>query len=210
MKYALVAIALGLATSSAHAAVLDFESIAPGGGYAVIEEDGYRFTTVPSPLSFPQTFFISTASGTRAISAPGIGVGDGAILRRQDNGVFSLTSVDMFTDVFSFSAPYSLFFSSTNAQNVQSSFIVTVPGFPMGTPTPATRVAIDFSSIANAQNIVEFRWSNPATPRLFDNFVVTDAFAPAVPEPATWLSMMLGFGIAGLGLRSRRRRSVVA
>jgi len=32
--------------------------------------------------------------------------------------------------------------------------------------------------------------------------------ATAVPEPATWLTMLLGFGLAGASLRFRRARSV--
>lgn len=36
------------------------------------------------------------------------------------------------------------------------------------------------------------------------------AFAPAVPEPATWGMMLLGFGLIGGTMRYRRRRSDVA
>jgi hypothetical protein len=34
---------------------------------------------------------------------------------------------------------------------------------------------------------------------------VQQQFASAVPEPATWASMVLGLGLAGAGLRRRRR-----
>jgi hypothetical protein len=37
-----------------------------------------------------------------------------------------------------------------------------------------------------------------------DNLVVNSA----VPEPAGWATMMLGFGLAGAALRSRRRTAV--
>lgn len=33
---------------------------------------------------------------------------------------------------------------------------------------------------------------------------------PAVPEPATWLMLILGFGAVGAGLRSRERRTATA
>ena len=39
---------------------------------------------------------------------------------------------------------------------------------------------------------------------------LADAPIAAVPEPATWATMMLGFGVAGAGLRARRRRTTVA
>lgn len=37
-----------------------------------------------------------------------------------------------------------------------------------------------------------------------------DSIASAAPEPGTWAMMILGFGLAGAGLRSRRRRGKLA
>ncbi|MFT4027911.1 MAG: PEPxxWA-CTERM sorting domain-containing protein, partial [Novosphingobium sp.] len=37
-----------------------------------------------------------------------------------------------------------------------------------------------------------------------------DDIASAAPEPGTWLMMILGFGLAGAGLRSRRRQGKLA
>ncbi|MBU3077103.1 PEPxxWA-CTERM sorting domain-containing protein [Sphingomonas sp. XMGL2] len=34
--------------------------------------------------------------------------------------------------------------------------------------------------------------------------------AAAVPEPATWLTMLAGFGLVGAGLRGRRRAAIPA
>lgn len=44
------------------------------------------------------------------------------------------------------------------------------------------------------------------------NVAARDAFAPtgAVPEPATWALMILGFGAAGAALRGRRRALTLA
>jgi hypothetical protein len=38
------------------------------------------------------------------------------------------------------------------------------------------------------------------------NLVGVDA--PGVPEPAAWLTMILGFGFAGSALRARRRKAL--
>ena len=39
----------------------------------------------------------------------------------------------------------------------------------------------------------------------FDNLLVTGNVPSAVPEPATWAMMIMGFGLAGTAIRSRRR-----
>ena len=47
---------------------------------------------------------------------------------------------------------------------------------------------------------------NNVTNITFSAAVAADA---AVPEPATWGMMLLGFGLAGASMRSRRRRTAV-
>lgn len=44
----------------------------------------------------------------------------------------------------------------------------------------------------------------------FEDGVLTFKLASAVPEPATWLAMILGFGVAGTALRQRRRALALA
>lgn len=39
--------------------------------------------------------------------------------------------------------------------------------------------------------------------------VLSNAFATAVPEPATWAMMLLGFGMIGAAVRYRRRANIV-
>ena len=50
-------------------------------------------------------------------------------------------------------------------------------------------------------------WNTEGTPNGTWNgqFVFTYDGAPAVPEPATWALMIVGFGAIGASLRSRRR-----
>lgn len=47
---------------------------------------------------------------------------------------------------------------------------------------------------------------------LADNLTIASIFTPAaaVPEPATWAMMIIGFGLVGRAARDRRRRTVIA
>ncbi|MGF1455851.1 MAG: PEPxxWA-CTERM sorting domain-containing protein [Alphaproteobacteria bacterium] len=62
------------------------------------------------------------------------------------------------------------------------------------------------SGFAGYQNI-EVLVDNPNTIAV-DN--VTFGDAAVIPEPETWIMMIVGFGIAGLGLRRRNRRASAA
>ncbi len=44
----------------------------------------------------------------------------------------------------------------------------------------------------------------------FDNFEFNDVAAAAVPEPATWLLLIAGFGLVGFSLRPRRASGLAA
>jgi hypothetical protein len=49
-------------------------------------------------------------------------------------------------------------------------------------------------------------WTNP----VFENWYGFDVGVAAVPEPATWAMMLVGFGGLGAAMRTRRRRASVA
>jgi hypothetical protein len=44
----------------------------------------------------------------------------------------------------------------------------------------------------------------------FSHFTVYDSSGPAVPEPATWAMMLMGFGATGFAMRRRRRGNGLA
>lgn len=50
---------------------------------------------------------------------------------------------------------------------------------------------------------------NGATTNVVGDFRLISESVAAVPEPATWAMMLLGFGMAGAGLRSRRKQQAV-
>jgi len=63
--------------------------------------------------------------------------------------------------------------------------------------------AQNFASVAGQQYVLNFRYSNDTGPSGF-RVETSAALANAVPEPATWLLMFLGFGAVGAGLRRRK------
>ena len=60
--------------------------------------------------------------------------------------------------------------------------------------------------LADHVNKVVFSSTTPAFE--FDN--IAAAWTSAVPEPATWTMLILGFGFVGFMLRSNRRKDAVA
>jgi PEP-CTERM motif len=82
---------------------------------------------------------------------------------------------------------------------------VPVPAIERGTLTFSTDVTAG-SHILALQVTRPYPIGGGATPlQYFDNISATQADALAVPEPATWGLMILGFGLAGSSLRRRAR-----
>ncbi len=86
-------------------------------------------------------------------------------------------------------------------------------GGPGGaTFTGSALSAIAGSAHANGRFIFDF--AAPVTSATFSStsnaFEVASVAGGAVPEPATWALMLIGFGGAGIGLRSSRRRPATA
>lgn len=75
--------------------------------------------------------------------------------------------------------------------------------------TQSGRATYDLSALAGQVVDIRFQFASDyaALGRgvKFDNLLVTGAAPSAVPEPATWAMMIMGFGLAGTAIRSRRR-----
>ncbi|HWJ58855.1 MAG TPA: carbohydrate binding domain-containing protein [Sphingomicrobium sp.] len=67
-----------------------------------------------------------------------------------------------------------------------------------------------FTATGDAPTALEFVFQqDPAFWHLDDVSVIGDA-GPALPEPGTWMTMLLGFGVLGMAMRFRRRRKPLA
>ena len=82
--------------------------------------------------------------------------------------------------------------------------------FSKSTPTPPTQLSdFEFTGSVNsgavkvASVLYSVTAANGPNPGLADI-----NFTGSVPEPATWTMMLMGFGMIGAGLRSRRRPAV--
>lgn len=133
-------------------------------------------------------FYLNVVGGSSAlfnlISQPGGGVGSIS---------FDLGSVDTYND---FTICLSLSGCSTYA-----GFTV-VPGANGNQTIPATNGRLTFNA-TGGDIITSFTLASSQNSLETDNFGIT----AAVPEPATWGMMLLGFGLMGFSMR-RRRSSV--
>ena len=79
--------------------------------------------------------------------------------------------------------------------------------------TQKGRTVYDLSALAGQVVDIRFQFASDyaAIGRgvKFDNLLVTGNVPSAVPEPATWAMMIMGFGLAGTAIRNRRRSLAV-
>ncbi|MGH6997313.1 MAG: PEPxxWA-CTERM sorting domain-containing protein [Phenylobacterium sp.] len=71
------------------------------------------------------------------------------------------------------------------------------------------RAVYDLSALAGQVVDIRFQFASDYAAYgrgvTFDNLSVTGNVPSAVPEPATWAMMIMGFGLAGTAIRKRRR-----
>lgn len=190
MKHFAAALCASLvAAVPAHAATIDFED--RGVGFAVSQTFGeYRISSTTS-------YWINTTSGTKALQGAMMAP---VTLARVDGTAFTFSSADFFAgDSNGLGVPIT--FSFTRTDGSTGSYTLQTPEFGTGTPIPSTRFAADFGN--NLAGITRVSWSNGAEWHQIDNLVV-NAAAGAVPEPATWALLILGFGMVGGALRAKR------
>ncbi len=83
------------------------------------------------------------------------------------------------------------------------------------TTTDPTRIDFGWSGLTHvifsSSGGVDQMYDMSGTNFAIDDLEISEsAITPAVPEPATWMSMLLGFGVVGAAIRHARRRVAMA
>jgi PEP-CTERM motif len=194
MRTSIFAAGLGaamLAAAPAAATLINFDDVP-----TVFQES---FVLAPGYQGFDWT-------NARALNAINQGEGYLAGMVSGPNVLFNIFGVEA---TVSSSTPFTLnsgYF--TNAFFGDQNVIVT--GFNGGTQVfsdsfAITRSSPTFRTFSNA-SITSFTFvGSNGSQVVIDDLTVNEATAPAVPEPASWLMMIVGFGAVGTVLRRRER-----
>lgn len=159
-------------------------------GYQITANDLYLFNNNPSVTSYYYDW------------------GTGNVMTFKQNGVIT----------FTFAAPTTAFGIDlgTFFQNFPSP---TVYSFSVGVATPGSEVnvltgptqSLTFFGLTSTTAFTSITIQGGANNfTVFDNVTLATANLAAVPEPATWAMMLLGFGLVGATLRSRRSPQALA
>ena len=209
-------LALAAASPASAATVfVSFEQATLSGGGAAYAYITQPFGGSPNvPVGFG-TIPGVTFSGASGVQANGSAFGfanatDGTktAFIQSYNGVGGSISVDLsgLTPLqryfVSFDAARRAYSDPTGASNP---FSVTVGGVTTLFDTTSTAFTpFAFSFIAQGNDVLKFDGSTLGN----DATVGLDSITVAVPEPATWMMMIAGFGMIGFGLRSRSKPTV--
>jgi PEP-CTERM motif len=204
IRRALPAIAACILATSAHAETIDFESQHGGYGYYPYSfvEDGFRVTYSPiSPFGF---YIIDDPAEHLGMCGSGC-ASNGTVAFYLFNessvtidlphaGSFSLTSLDVAKTFLGNDLPLTLTLTATGANGVVSStiFVDAGPAEVFSTFTFADFTNISSLTITGGQQFPEFA---------IDNVILS-----AVPEPASWATLLGGLGMLGCAFRRRLSR----
>jgi hypothetical protein len=195
------AIAAGLAAVAQPASastVLNFTDIAgpAGGGVLSYTSQGFKIT------SSTAAGFLMMSTGHPYNADPGGATlthnqqNMNSIFERTDGGLFDFLSIDV-SDFYNSATPIDLVFTFTDS---------------LGAVTTSTLKTDSLRGLQtlsfDRRNLSRFTMNSPTNWVQFDN-VVLDTVS-AVPEPATWAMMLVGFFTLGGALRTSRSRRAAA
>ena len=215
-KY-VAAVALAVSAMPASAAtVLDFDAARGPGGrtgyvYGPWLEDGYSVSA--SRCSNQNTCFVTTGTTLSSLDRTGAALTNmmgsaTTTIARTDGAAFLLNAIDMANNYGNYSGygptTMTVDFLFTFADGLTQATTYTLDNFA-GQRLTVNNLTFDLAPLS----------SFSFTPRAgssgfvqFDNVRLSDV--AAVPEPATWGLMILGFGAVGGALRRRRGVAAVA
>lgn len=219
IRAVLAALAVATAASPAAAVTLDFNDLKPSRGrtyvYGAYESDGFRLSSSVCPVSGTNggaQCFVTPANTINNIDRVGAALvnfaGNATIsLGQIGGGLFTLDSIVLASNINN---------SSGLGRTTQDALFTF--NLADGSVLTDTRT-IASTGVAN-RNLLTFDVGpltgfsfRPSTNTggflQFDDISVTPV-AAAVPEPATWAMMIVGFGFAGGALRRRRTTRVFA
>lgn len=188
LKQVLSAAAGLIACSQADAATITFSGLANGNpAVTSYSEAGFTFTTIAG-----------TFNGTSGNGAPAPSV---------------FTTNNGIADVTGGSFTFSSFQGGNGSFNNTPTFTVTgfLAGNQLYTVTYTGGGAGSFPTFTNGNSTVvvdRVRFAVNGTSANLDNIVVNAV--PAVPEPATWFVMLVGFGVTGIAMRRKNTVTRVA
>lgn len=168
-------------------------------------------TKIHGPKLVSQGFSVTAPSGAGLASwgrtLPNNGDPGGAALMnwnggtvtiaRLDGGLFSLDSLD-FGDVYNVGSPETISFSFFDGVRTTVRDVVLDRAKGMET------VSLGLGSLQS----FSFHLAHGTAAIQFDNLTVGEPVTSAVPEPATWAMMIIGFATVGTAARSRRRNRI--
>jgi hypothetical protein len=206
MRHLVLAVALMAVPAAANAVTIDFESLGfdgdtnpgPRGISSPLVIGDYSFTAT-DPFGFPPILVYARQStnnpdfgGTSILPNR---IDPGITIARTDGAAFTFTSLDL---TFAYDDQNGLFEGGLATYTFG------------GTGTAETRAFDNLAGFQtftfNAAGVTSVRISGDS-PFAIDNVVLSDRVA-AVPEPASWAMMIVGFGAIGAAARRRQRVAV--
>lgn len=223
MRNITLAAALGLAAVPTQAAVLmpSATAVVIDSFDAATRGTQLAFSSVSgTSVSFSATVYTAVyrnTAGTLDFYIQGVRTGAGSFddltIQRLELALFGSADVFAFVDL-------------TDFDGAGNFLAVNNPGGGVGTAFRSANgntVGVDLggtpSNLSGTENSAVYIFRTNATQFVAGTFTISGrsslsgtAFAPvaAIPEPATWSIMLLGFGLCGLAMRFRRRSSGAA
>lgn len=176
------------------------------------------FENLPNNVNIPNNYADLTWTNINALNTTGFSA-SGYVNGVQSGSFVAYNAAGQAGSITSTSSPFTLN-SGFFAGAWNDGLLVTAVGFVDGIQTYSKSFTVDTARASlqtfdwtglsmvtfNSVGGVNHGYSGVGTQFSLDNLTVNEV--PAVPEPATWALMLVGFGMAGAGIRARRTHAL--